>query len=541
MSESTKCDLLKRLIIFNSSAELDLNLVGTTHVEKGDYERVRNEIDPEEDIKDWSALDKAIVLRTRRLLAGLYDHQGDYANARLCLGDTRKISDDLERFRPVTDEERDLFAEHVQILWMESVADHRDGDSKKALTTTERLRALMDRLPGELFLTVRARLEYAHGRHLQTDLNVDEAEERFSKGLEYCEMACRTGGQSNSIEEAKFLTAILMIALARVSIDRGQLTRAWRQVLVARTMFSGLRNDPLYIAYLDFLRGSILRQWGKLADGIPYLEQAVRVFKESGHERYFHRAQIELAKAYYRQHALDKATGILEKSPSQDVVPEKNEHTLAKHAWDRWNAEKDLLLARIAYERQYYDTARKLAENAYKVLENVPKKFSNLRAVTQIVRAQVALKLRQYDAAIEYCKEGLARQPTDENDRGWLLLVLAEGYLRNRDINRAYEQMDEWKRIEPKAENVYIREYAELLTKELTTEVRGFFIAHDEKDAARLNYQTKATELRNFLVQRVRDLYRNEKLEVQAQILGIKRQTLANWLADMRKNKVLDR
>jgi len=69
----------------------------------------------------------------------------------------------------------------------------------------------------------------------------------------------------------------------------------------------------------------------------------------------------------------------------------------------------------------------------------------------------------------------------------------------------------------------------------------GFFIAHDEKDAARLNYQTKATELRNFLVQRVRDLYRNEKLEVQAQILGIKRQTLANWLADMRKNKVLDR
>src|SRR5262249_42556507 len=161
-----------------------------------------------------------------------------------------------------------------------------------------------------------------------------------SKGLEYCELACRPGGEPKNRREANFLTAILMVALARVSIDRGQLSRAWRQVLVARTMFSNLRTDQLYMAYLDFIKRAILRQWGKLDDSIPYLEQAVSAFTEFGHERYFHRAQIELGKAYYRQHALEKATAILDRKLRPDVLHRGNANARA-----RWEAEKDLLRA----------------------------------------------------------------------------------------------------------------------------------------------------------------------------------------------------
>jgi tetratricopeptide (TPR) repeat protein len=476
--------------------------------------------------------EQAEILRARWINADLHDHRGNYQAARVCLGDigpVRKAIDHVSS-NPDRGPSEYLMVHQLWLLLMESVADHRDGLHAKAIDTTRKLRAALDFLPAGEYLDLRARVEYALGRHLQSDGQPDEAEQCFTRGIEFCESAYVLAENDENTAYTRFLTAIFVVGLARNLLARGELTRALRQTLIARTLMP--KRDRVYLAYLDFLKGATLRQLNDLPKAIACLLRAVEVFEQENHERYFQRARYELAKAYYNQRSFEAAIATLIRQ-----LKGTPSFTGDLHTQHRWKASKLILEARIAYELHDYAAAATNAEAAHGALRDFPAKSSDLRALIQIERAKVALKLGKFDDAVTHCNTGLALKTDDANDRGWLLLVLTEAHLLRREIDSVNASFDRWKKIEPSVENYHILEYADQLRPRVEREASSFYVAFDATDAADLNYDALWNKLRYFLVRRVQEGHKGEKIETQAQILGVSRQTLANWMSEMRKPK----
>src|SRR5262249_40365501 len=161
------------------------------------------------------------------------------------------------------------------------------------------------------------------------------------------------------------------------------LERTARQIKIARIML-GDPKHTLYGAFLDLMEGSVLRQQGKLPDAVHLLSAALHQFVEMRHARYFLRARYELAKTFLNQGLFQEAGETLNRELPRFSANE-DDHVIET----RWKASDEQLRARIAYGRGLLAQAAQHAQRAVEILDAFPGRYSDLRALTLLVQAQI--------------------------------------------------------------------------------------------------------------------------------------------------------
>lgn len=520
--------------------------------------------------------EQILVLRARRLLADLYDRRGDYDSPRECLIEADESFDALmnaqaralensdasERLRTLLSslDGRALINEQAWMGLMLSVNRHRQGMLKTATESVRAIRGAIEQLHGVVEgsgvkleaeealqrIELLCRLSYALGRHHQSAGNVREAEPEFSLSLTYCAALSENPRWATY---ARHQSAMLLIALARVALDQGALERAWRQMAITKVLLWDT-TDIINMDYLLFLMGSVLRQQRKLTEAIALLQKTTDRFEAHNHERFFLRSRYELAKALFNNNDFSGAQQTLgrELSAAQPHFAGDQKTRL------RWEAGSQVLKARIAHQqgrselersdirtplelnampeaaRRDYESARAWADRAMALLP--ANTSTDIQAQAHAVMAEIHLDTKDYEKALRQCELGLRAGPVDATDLGWLHIIRCDVYYRRNQIGLAYQELDEWTKLKGQVENAYIRSRAANLEAELGRSQRGFYISLDGPD---LHYDDLMKKLRYFLVKKVRSLYKNEKLEEQAHLLGVAKQTLLNWRTEMRQ------
>jgi len=517
-------------------------------------------------------LERTTLIRARWIASDLLDRIGEYEHAGNCLLDYDEVKLWLHRFPnlPPEPNQRVLVRDLLWFSLLHSVAEHRKGNFESALGTAQRLQDKVEMYLRQAHQTdkqsavrwlveLSLRFAYAHGRHLQSQGRADEAESQIGRTILFCSQAMdlicirtddllkRHPGEKakKRITEARhklcqgiyYWTSTALIALARAFLDQGQLKRAQRQTLVARTLIRQTENK-VGIAFANYLLGSICRQLGDVDSAIEYIENSILVFKAAGHERYFLRARYELAKAYFFR-ATAPGGSIQDYQRAKEII-DSQEPTVARFRGDpktsaRWEGATLLLKARISLGLGHHEDAERQAKECLQTLGEYSK---DLRAQAHAVLAEVHLSRRSFTDATRHCLAGLDLNPVDVTDSAWLTLVLCESYTRRKHFDNARRRFDEWLSMEGQVENEFMRQRAAILKRDLDAEQDSFYIPYSQ--AKTLRYEEANLELRAFLVRRIRTTMRGRTQEEQAEELGISRQTYSGWLTELRRENKID-
>ncbi|MBK9167690.1 MAG: hypothetical protein IPM24_09525 [Bryobacterales bacterium] len=491
------------------------------------------------------------LLRASAVAADLFDRQGKYDDSRDCLTDWEFVDRELACFSQ-KNTHRDMHRV-MALSWyalMYSVKEHREGRHSNAQRISGRINVLVDIVIDQLrrrchfqlvpvWLLLRGRIRYALGRHQQSQGNDKDAEkslgealEAFSEALEYPAGSPETKDRSVISRTATYWTAQIVVALGRSSIAQGHLQTGYRQVMVARTLLSQI-DDQVGLAFSDYLIASVLRQRLDLDSkrrAINLLLSAVEKFEEIRHERYFHRGRYELAKCYLAVGDLTEAEQTMKRRLETKALYRGDERTQR-----RWSGSSLLLQARICLDGGDVENAMMRANEA---LEEFGENSYDLKAQAWAVLGEALLQRRLLDEAIKSAWNGLDLKPADPNDRAWLRLVLCRAYCERGHVDSAQRVFKELNEDASNIENGTVKSLYEEVKKRLDQEKGSFYIRYDESE--KLSYPELSLKLRGFLVRNVRQRMRNRSQEEQAEALGIKKQTLANWVTELRAANQLD-
>jgi tetratricopeptide (TPR) repeat protein len=202
---------------------------------------------------------------------------------------------------------------------------------------------------------------------------------------------------------------------------------------------------------------------------------------------------------------------------------------------ERWEAINSLLWARLKLARYDYAEAE---VDANKCLSQIAHHSEDVRVQAYAVLGDIALAQGKYSEAIRKGHAGLALNPTDPTDRGWLMLVLCEAYLRRKHIENAKHWFGEWSQVRQRVENRLFAKRASNLEVELDAERDSFYVCY--REPKELKYDVLNLQLRAVLVRHVRTFKRGSTQEEQARALGISRQTYASWLSELKKKDLID-
>jgi tetratricopeptide (TPR) repeat protein len=498
---------------------------------------------------------KRDVLRARCLLVDLLDRQGKYSKAAEWIVDTDNL---MEEVRSATaesladDPERlALFGQKIWLLIHKSVNEHHLGHSPSALARTEELYrqignlGLADRFPDLCF-----RVCFTLARHYQ-ETNVCEAQVRYTKALEYLSAKIErvrnrhSNDQikvDNEVRYANYNTGLVAVHLARCLLEQGQLKEARCQLRVAQVLL--LRpDDDVLSAYAVFLLGCVDRQEGQVLTAIELFIEALRAFERHKQLRFYQRCRCELAKSYVSKGDYHAATLAL----SKRMKGEPNDRCLGedKEKAKLWNTWETHLRARIAKAEGRLGEAKELASRCRDALETLRRpspevtlsRARELSVQTNIVLAEILTSRENPDSAraLELCAEAAEWNTPDPTDRAWLVLTQAEIHLLRGEIDVAKKiYQAKWRDdLSHWVQNTDFIERAQRLEDRIESEMsRGFFIPSDCRD---LDVDRHSERLRSFLIRRSERLYNT--IEKRAEALGVKRQTLANWLAQTRKER----
>lgn len=489
---------------------------------------------------------RVILVRGRALASEWYDRGGEYNSAREVLVER----EDVERMLTAThrlpekDDELDLLEAVLWFSLLVSISEHRYGETERASVETYALSQKIELLLNQAYngndravprlKHLRYRTYYAYARHLQTAGMAELSERFFDRALKYCAESLELSPPERydlEMRRYNFWSGMALIGLARKSLDTGELTRADRQLLVARSLLLQV-HAGIEIAFIDVLLACSGRQQGRTGEAIDLLKRSKEKFRARSHERYFRRANVELVKAYLNVADYAQAEAALaDEGPSGDRFS-GDEKTQA-----RWFATNDLLRARIELGLVRLESAERLANECLSALEDQGHS-SDLRALGYAVLAEVSLSRKRYSDAIGRCRAGLALNPRDLNDKAWLTLVLAHGFLLRGHLESAKLHFSEWNDMKDRVENRFIHDRAKQFESQIEFERDSFYIPY--VDPTDINYGNLNLRLRAFLARYVHEKYKGETQEQLAARLGVTRATYASWLAELRRLDMID-
>ena len=461
-------------------------------------------------------------------------------------GDIEALMGELRRAAPPNSESEECFTlEQCWCRLMYGIGKHRAGEKETAIEQSNALRAqaiglLPDRAGRSHEMTVRimefrCREAYASARHLQSIGRAEEAQVKFNIALEALWERVReieSGPHADPEKDvtealfARYWSGNVLIGLARVALETGQLSRA-RTNLNLATIFLASTNDRVNRAFAHLLKGSVLRQERAYDAGARLLKRSLLEFRECEHLRFFRRSRYELALLHFNNDDYSEATKVLEL-----VAPQHPASDARNNRQYRWDAMRLLLQARIELARgsgnPAGDAAAQLAQQAIASLDEVDEKFSpDIRAKACAVAAETHLTASRYNIAVQWANRGLQLKVVDVTDQGWLILTLVESYLGLRQNHLAATKMVDYLAIRGQIENRLILDKGERVGEKLNRDIGGFFIPFGE--IGNLNVEHWKNELRTFLLNQALALESREK---QAQALGVTRQALAQWIKE---------
>lgn len=440
----------------------------------------------------YDVTDRPLILATLHRVVDLADRLGMEERARGLIGDHVKwalgeLETEAVASRP------ELVAELIWYVVSYCVIEHRVGGVEKAIGHVFSAYKALRLIPSNEYLELRCRVSYALGRHHQS-LSVESAlrtAEDYYKDALNISAIIAVRNQPGDNEYASYRSSVILTALARLSLNRGQLGNALRDLYVAKVILCRT-PDALTRSYANYLIGSILRQQkDHLEEAITLLKSALGVFRDISHARHYAQCRHELAKAYLNARNFRDASRTLD-----TPLPRQRPHGRAHFTrWD-WN---DLILsARIRFEQESdaatTSVVRPLNEEVLALVEtdlreaidvlDGDQQAIDIRARGLIVLCEVALRGNRADALDIYkwsinnmgrfnalldCLSSEERKPLDNTDIGWGWLVIAEARIRRGEANAARAALAEVPRIE----NEFFSSRAKRLENELHTLTKG--------------------------------------------------------------------
>jgi len=399
-------------------------------------------------------------------------------------------------------------------------------------------------------------VDFSIARHLQVLKRYEEAEKELIKALHHChelrreiqrrlnklegdrhDQASSDGKCQANIEAlcvldkcTVFNTTVVVANLGRIDVERGRLKQALPQLSIAKTLLLD-SHDLVMQGFVDLQLGIVYRQLrpsnhSNTADAEELIRSAIKKFELADHQPLLAKGTLELAQYYFGKTAI---------SPADLAEARKHleGHGVVEGVRQRWDAQRSLLLARIEFAEGTRKSWRESAKNAEYALELAQTSgLKEVEAIANLVLAELALKDGDFKKALDCCRAVQRLKPKNVADKAWMYLVLAETWRLEGSLGNALRFLSRWKKIKGNVENEGIRERAVELERSLKDErKRGFFIAPGDDDIEMNRHMEK---LKDFLISRARSL--GSTIPVQASLLGVKPQTLANWRS--RKKRV---
>jgi tetratricopeptide (TPR) repeat protein len=413
-----------------------------------------------------------VFVRSIHLLTDLFDKFGEYEMAARAL---RCYPESMREAGPSA--HAGMRAEQRWVQLSESVDHHRRLGAKSAIAITTEL--LRDTAHEELTVDFRARLHYAHARHLQKAGLIREARASFAQALTYGEeLSIQTAQEERRprLRYAHQLVSQILVQLARILIERSYLRRASRLLAVSGALEAGM-NDPINTAFINLQKGSVLRQQHKLDAAIALLEETAKTFRRERHYRYLMRCQYELAKAYLNRAELPDANMASDLENARETLAQRGK-TSASHPEkfagddrfaDRVEVRCDVLGARILLKFGEVEKARKAIDKAFERLDGPLAGTSrDVRVLATWVKGNILIELGRPADAIRVCRawevQRSRREPVDRTDDAFVDLVLWKAHICTGDLINAEKYMKIWTKRSPAIENVYVKAYAAQIT-----------------------------------------------------------------------------
>lgn len=417
------------------------------------------------------------------------------------------------------------------------------------------------------------RVSFNIARHLQTLERYTEAEGELTVALRNCclhrdeiaqEMRLldpeESGAQARRrvLEEKQkftlFNTTVVIANIGRIDVQRGRLRESIPQLLIARTLLLDSK-DIVMSGFVDLQLGSVYRQLGtasstkadasKLLNPEKLLESAIESFHDAGHRQLEARARLELAQHLYGLATYTRNTAECKKrlKAAKDWLETETRHEKRSASGrapriDRWDAQRQLLLARI--ERVELDVQDETERDLGRVVQHTEEALGkcdqvgekDVMVVARLVLAELSIDTAKFDEALRYCEKVEEMNPQDTADKAWLYILSAYAWMKQGDWAAAEFYSGEWKKIEPQVQNFHIQKKAEnILHKMRLLNSRFHIVDADGKD---FDIKSQAKELKEFLVKSAEQF---GTLQKQADKLGITRQALANLRSKMAKEK----
>jgi tetratricopeptide (TPR) repeat protein len=464
--------------------------------------------------------------------------------------DLREIDEEWDTRGEVGLEERRLLQEKVLYCACRANELKRAGDIDKAKELFEwLLKFTSTKLQKPVVLPclgIQANLTYQLGSvYRKLELH-DEAEDMYSRTLEYLRLRAADRGEGDPGERAVSVRQQAMavgIGLGWVNLTRGFLKRAENALLTARSLLAN-SQDPLIPAYIELLYGTIRRcragsDKGKLEGAITSLRIAREKFEEHGHERFVPRACWELALALNLARRFDDVA-----EPLKVVADyaDRIEHP-------KWQTNVRILQSRVLLNQDDFEGGLREAEEAVRQATLCKSVLPLVDAY--ITRGEAKLRLNErstrwpgnYSEARADFEEaqrlmlGLkfagpsSGGPSNPKIVAVCKLRIAQCYAREGNEIQAKEHFAEWKILRASVEHEWVRELAAQVEKEIGKLSTNFTIS--AKDHREWRYAENVARLRSWLLTQA---LRHTKMNYSkaAELIGVKRATLYQWQDDPR-------
>jgi tetratricopeptide (TPR) repeat protein len=336
----------------------------------------------------------------------------------------------------------------------------------------------------------------------------------------------------------------LALGIGWTQLTRGLLQDARVNVLTALVMLSPI-NDVLRKAYVQLLLASIERTEAgfdveRLDHAIEIVKQPHRIFTEYNHARYKSRADYELSLAYlYRGKAEEErsshSAATRYYSQAEKRIKEVLKFSRGMHD-TRWECIAFIVLSRIARFRKRPEEAREFADNACLLASSAPEDVQ-IRLDAYISRGESLVEdphvtSEKIDEALHDFQNALKLAENNQKAYGVCHLHLADGYLRQNNVRKAWEHFQNWESIKGKIQHGLVHGIAAKIGQQIVEATQEWCFISGEQT---LNYEHHDRKLREFLMGRA--AARHKSVDGIADGLGIKRATYYNWLNEFRSRK----
>jgi tetratricopeptide (TPR) repeat protein len=480
--------------------------------------------------------DELLYMKALGTIAEIYDYYGRFEQARRLVSEQgeKVYAELLEGMRTKTEKglEPRIQRQKIWLALHYAYTFYRDENYGEALKIGQTCEAVLGRVNSHdavLFDSTLARVRFLLGQTWRHRNDYERSWHAYVEAIEYSfanfrrKTAQVQDDPIRTLEEqlsANRRVALCFLGLSSLLYTQGRLQNAWPFAIAARSLLFST-DDWLHKAYVELLFGCLQRSTAgfekqKIEDAITTLRGPYSVFEKQKHDTYRARAGYELALAYAQAGRYSEAkSSIREVSKISQMIGNK-----------RWQCYAKVVESRLYLKQKNPTKAKQCAQGALELAKRSDLSPQRLAAAS-IALGEAHIGLGEIVAARQEFVAAMKASQNHFQTRAICHLHLATTYIRQKNLRLADAHLDEYRKVEPKIESGVVHDLAKMVRAEIDSQKEDFLISSTE---ASLTYKRHVKRLRAYLVKQARQKYgSNEKI---ANVLGISRQTLYNWLLD---------